>query len=125
MWSLLIVLLLIAVVAGWTRSMRLGRSSWLERLALPGTWRCDTPASTLELRGDLAAGDYVETSADGAESGEWMLHGHTLTLTTPRGARDYDLRLFDDGEIGVDGPGRERRIYRKQQSNVVPLRRRR
>jgi hypothetical protein len=106
--------------------MRATRVHWLERLSLPGTWRCDTESSTLELRGDLMEGEYVETSASGTERGDWSLHGHTLTMTPARGAtNEYDLRLFEEGEIGIDGPGRERRIYRKQQSNVVPLRRRR
>ena len=106
--------------------MRAGRLHWLERLSLPGTWRCDEPNATLELRGGLARGDYVETSAGATERGRWALHGHTLTLTTSRGeAREYDLRLFDEGRIGIDGPARPRRVYQKQQTNVVPLRRRR
>lgn len=125
MWSLLLVILVVSLAAGWTRSIRMHRAHWLERLSLPGTWRCDAPASTLELRGDLASGEYVETSAGGTERGEWSLHGHTLILTTARTTNEYDLRLFEEGEIGIDGPERERRIYKKQQSNVVPLRRRR
>jgi hypothetical protein len=126
MWSLLLVVLAIFVVAGWARSVRAGRLQWLERLSLPGTWRCEDPGTTLELRGALAGGDYVEAWATGMERGQWQLHGHTLTLTATRvPPRDYELRLFSDGEIGIHGPGRERRIYRKQQSNVVPLRRRR
>lgn len=126
MWTLVFLLLIAMLAIAWARSMRAGRTHWLERLGLPGTWRCDEPSTTLEFRGDLSEGDYVETSAGGTERGEWELHGHTMTLTPARGSpRDYELRLFDDGEIGIDGPGRERRIYHKQQSNVVPLRRRR
>jgi hypothetical protein len=34
-----------------------------------------------------------------------------------------DLRLFAEGKIGLHGPGRERRIYVKKRSNVIPLRR--
>lgn len=126
MWSLLLVVLAVFLAAGWARSVRAGRLQWLERLSLPGTWRCDDPGTTLELHGTHARGDYVETSSTSVERGEWELHGHTLTLLVSRGpARDYELRLFGDGEIGIDGPDRERRVYRKQQSNVVPLRRRR
>ena len=84
MWSLLLVVLAIFVVAGWARSVRAGRLQWLERLSLPGTWRCEDPGTTLELRGALAGGDYVETWATGMERGQWQLHGHTLTLTATR-----------------------------------------
>lgn len=126
MGSVLLLGLVVFLAVGWARTVRAGRLKWLERLSLPGTWRCDDPGTTLELSGELAEGDYAETSAAGVERGEWELHGHTLTLIATRGpSRDYELRLFGDGEIGIHGPGRERRIYRKQQSNVVPLRRRR
>jgi len=38
-------------------------------------------------------------------------------------ATALDVRLFDAGKIGIHGPGREHRVYVKQRSNVVPLRR--
>ena len=60
------------------------------------------------------------------ERGSWALQGHRLILVPDADAEPltYDLRFFDERKIGIDGPGRERRVYSKERSNVVPLRRR-
>lgn len=122
-------LALVAVVAIgaflWARGAHRSRLRWLRRLDLPGTWYSDNSGQqvTLELNGSLSGGNYVETAGDRSETGGWQLIGHTLSFTSAGATSDCDLRLFDAGRIGVDGPGRERRIYERQQNNVVPLRR--
>jgi hypothetical protein len=74
----------------------------------------------------LHTGTYRFREPDADERGTWSLEGHMLLLTSeadPTPQR-YELRFFDDGKIGLDGPGRTRRVYVKEPTNVVPLRRR-
>lgn len=125
--SLLVVVLVAVVVFGWVSGTRRNRRRWLERLDLPGSWQWQDEDGTLEFTGDLHAGRYRFSEPDAGEQGDWELQGHTLVLTSEMDhePRRYDLRFFDGGKIGLDGPDRERRIYLKDQSNVVPLRRRR
>ena len=129
MGSLLVVVAVSAIAFFWIRGARRNRDRWLTRLDLPGTWEREGAVGTLELSGNLSGGEYRFTDPEeegGSESGVWALHGHTLRLTAAAGpARDYDLRMFREGKVGIDGPGRERRIYQKVPSNVVPLRARR
>ena len=75
--------------------------------------------------GELDQGGYRIRELGVVEEGQWRLDGHVLQLFHDDGtaAGAYDLRLFSDGKIGLHGPGRERRIYNKTPSNVVPLRR--
>lgn len=125
MASLFVVIAVTALVVVWVRGTRRNRARWLARLDLPGIWERDGEWGRLELTGDLDRGSYriAEGGEQPAESGTWFLHGHTLCLTSTRGERnEYDLRLFEEGRIGIDGPRLERRIYRKVPSNVVPLR---
>lgn len=126
MASLLIVIVVGIVVVAWVRGTRRNRLRWLQRLDLPGTWEWDSHEGRLELSGELHAGTYRFREPDGDESGKWVLEGHTLVLTSnaDETPRRYELRFFDDGKIGLDGPGRERRVYVKEPSNVIPLRRR-
>lgn len=126
MGSLLVVIGVGIVVAIWVRGARRSRLRWLERLDLPGTWRWDGASGTLELNGKLHEGTYRFREPDVTEQGRWVLQGHTLVLTPDAGGApaSYELRFFDSGKIGLDGPGRERRVYVKEPSNVVPLRRR-
>lgn len=125
MASLLVVIAVAVTVFVWVRGTRRNRGRWLQRLDLPGIWERDGEWGRLELTGGLDRGGY--RLADGvdqpSETGTWVLHGHTLCLTSGGGQRnEYDLRLFEEGRIGIDGPRLERRIYRKVPSNVVPLR---
>ena len=126
MAPLLVVIAVALIVVVWVRGARRNRLRWLERLDLPGVWNWDDGEGTLEFTGELHAGSYRFREPDAPERGEWVLEGHTLVLTAAgEGApRSYELRFFDSGKIGVDGPGRERRVYVKEPSNVVPLRRR-
>jgi hypothetical protein len=125
MGSLVLVAVVAAVAFLWARGAHRNRLRWLERLDLPGTWCLENTAAsaTLELNGSLSGGDYVETTDEHTETGSWRLVGHTLSFVSVSGTSDCDLRLFDAGRIGIDGPGRERRIYERRQNNVVPLRR--
>ena len=68
---------------------------------------------------------------DAVQRGEWRLSGRTLTLSPTEGGAQqsgaptrYELRLFEAGRIGLDGPGREREVYSKRDGNVIPLLRR-
>jgi hypothetical protein len=125
MGSLLLVVLVAITAFYWARGAQRNRLRWLKRLDLPGTWYSENSgeAVTLELKGSLNGGDYVETTGERTEAGTWALIGHTLSFFSAGGTSDCDLRLFGPGRIGIDGPGRERRIYERQQNNVVPLRR--
>jgi hypothetical protein len=123
--SLILVIAVGALAFIWIRGTRRNRARWLARLDLPGVWEREGEWGRLELVGDLDRGTYrfSEGGTGADESGRWMLEGHTLRLTTENGQTDdYDLRLFQEGKIGIDGPRRERRIYQKVPSNVVPLR---
>ena len=124
MASLVVVLIVAAIAFTWVRGTRRNRLRWLEKLDLPGVWEREGEFGRLELSGSLHEGRYrfVEGGPED-EVGSWRLEGHELRLT-PDGKAEvsYDLRLFQAGKIGIDGPGRERRIYDKARSNVVPLR---
>ena len=125
MGSLLVVIAVTALVVIWVRGTRRNRLRWLARLDLPGIWEREGEWGRLELSGELDGGSYRIADGEGSEdrTGTWRLEGHTLVLTSSAGGRlEYDLRLFQEGKIGVDGPGLERRIYGKVPSNVVPLR---
>jgi hypothetical protein len=123
--------LLILIIAGaaylWIRRTREGRERWISRLALPGVWSCDTPEgpSVLEFAGAADEGTFIEQSPGATERGRWRIQGSGMVLESDRGARSYELRLFENGSLGIDGPDRVRRIYVRQRNNVVPLRQRR
>jgi hypothetical protein len=125
MGPILVVAIVSVIAVLWVRATRRSRAAWLARLNLPGTWTAEADGREvmLELTGDLDRGEYVETSAGRTERGKWRLVGHSLVFTSAAGENACDLRVFEEGRIGLDGPGRERRIYQRPQSNVVPLRR--
>ena len=126
MSSFLLLLIVVSAAYLWIRRMRAGRERWLARLELPGAWSCDTAdgPAVLEFSGESDRGTYVEQSPRATERGRWRISGSGVVLESERGARMYQLRLFENGSIGIDGPERERRIYVRQRSNVVPLRQR-
>lgn len=125
MAGLLVVIAVAALAFAYLRGAHRNRLRWLDRLGLPGIWRWEDHEGTLELAGSLEEGHYRFREPDGNESGQWALEGQILVLTPESGSGSarYDLRFFDEGKIGVDGPGRSRRIYIKEHTNVVPLRR--
>lgn len=126
MAPLIVVIGVTLVVLLWVQGTRRNRLRWLRRLDLPGVWHWEGNRGRLELSGELHQGQYRLVDPDAEERGSWSLQGDRLLLT-PQGATDavsHELRFFDDGKIGINGPGRERRVYAKQRSNVVPLKRR-
>lgn len=125
MSSLLVVIAVAVIVTIWIRGTRRNRMVWLRKLDLPGRWQCQGGAGTLELQGDLNEGRYKIKDGAYTDQGRWMLEGHDLMLTSDqrKGSDRYDLRLFDHGKIGLDGPKLQRKIYVRLADNVVPLRR--
>lgn len=124
MGSLLLVVIVATGCALWVWRSHQLRQRWLQRLDLPGVWQWEDHDGVLELEGELDGGRYRIREDGGEEAGRWRLDGHDLVLEPGSGSPTaLDLRLFSQGKIGVHGPGREHRIYIKQRSNVVPLRR--
>lgn len=131
-----LVLGLGALLFVWLRGAKQARQRWLEALNLLGKWELEAAGEgagrrrSLTLSGDLAAGKYVARDDDAVQRGEWRLSGRTLTLSPTEGDAQsgaptrYELRLFEAGRIGLDGPGREREVYSKRDGNVIPLLRR-
>ena len=125
--------LLLAVIVGavvlYVRGARAARLRWLTELNLPGAWHRDGAGESrlLRLGGELDGGRYVAQDGGSEETGVWRLSGHTLVLhpdqsDDPEASQHFDIRLFDTGRIGIDGPGREREIYVKRADNVIELR---
>jgi len=127
--SSLLLLVLVAIVAVvWVRRNQRARRAWLARVNLAGVWECqrDDGTSVLEFSGGPGEGRYTERGPGRRDQGDWLLHGaHIRFDSDEAGISDCVFRLFGDGSIGIDGPGRERRIYVRRVSNVVPLRQRR
>lgn len=118
-----------AFVILWLRGTRRARLAWLKQINLVGTWDLDREGMTATLRfsGTLSEGTYLARVRDpsgieSSERGDWRIVGQTLELTTQGHMERHDLRYFDTGKIGIDGPKHEREIYVKRSDNVVPLR---
>lgn len=125
MYSLVLLIAVIAACVAWVGANRAGRRRWLQRLHLPGQWEWEGHDGSLELTGELEGGRYRILEGEREERGAWRLEGHELVLRPGAGgaASRLDLRLFTEGRIGLHGPGREGRIYIKRRGNVVPMRR--
>lgn len=114
----------------WRRSIG-QRKRWLRQLGLPGSWSWNEGDSTLSLSGELSAGSFLLREGEDQCSGRWRLLGNNLELYATRGDLElggespyvFDLRRFDPSTVGLDGLGRERRMYSRNNENVVPLRR--
>jgi len=123
------IILLWFVGIFWRRSVT-RRRRWLRRLNLPGNWRWQDGNSELSLSGEPASGSFLLREEGSQCSGRWQLLGHSLELRKTRGDLSlgtsqpyvFDLRLFPNGTLGLDGLDRERRIYGRGTENVVPLR---
>ena len=75
------------------------------------------PATDTDMPG------YLFTDGDKTQQGSWRI-GPTSLILSPDNEESFecDLRLFDTGKIGIDGPGHQRKIYMKRADNVVVLR---
>ena len=131
---------IVLVVGLGLRSARRQREAWLRSLNLVGKWELDAPPGnadddgaprqrrSITLSGELDGGTYVARDAEAVQRGNWRLRGRSLSLAPTEGEgaistpANYDIRLFDKGKIGLDGPGRTREVYAKRDSNVIPLR---
>ena len=125
--SQIIVGLIVALVALWFKSSRKTRERWLKQLNLPGVWDLDddrTRPVSLELRGTLSAGIYRFRTDTRKETGKWQISGNSIVLSGDGGRKERcELRFFDSGRIGINGPQHIRQIYVKRADNVVPLKR--
>jgi len=127
MSSLLLVVLMCFVAWFWVKNARMQRERWLSRLALPGVWVCRLPdkaTTRLEFSGTTHEGRYAEYEGDDIIEGNWRLEAHTLTLERAVGGFPLELRMFEEGKIGLDRPDGTQRIYFKKQTgnNVVEMR---
>ena len=125
--SQIIVGLIVALVVLWFKSARKTRERWLKQLNLPGVWDLDddrTRPVALELRGTLSAGIYRFRTDTRKETGKWRISGNSIVLSVDGGREERcELRFFDSGRIGINGPQHIRQIYIKRADNVVPLKR--
>ena len=124
------VILVIVIVAAWAKHTRDARRQWIKDLDLMGTWELDTSetddaATSVRFTGNLDVGDFVLESAGEEISGTWKLAGTSLILTNEESEEsEYEVRYFEHGIIGIDGPGREKQVFHKRVENIIPLRRR-
>lgn len=125
--ALLVAALIVAI---WVVTTRDSRKRWLSELDLLGTWDLDTsesdaPKSSLRFKGEIESGEYSYQSGDGRSEGTWRIEGSSLVLTDEEhGDREYEVRIFEHGTIGIHGPDRDRQVFTKRAENIVPLRRR-
>ncbi|MEE3278222.1 MAG: hypothetical protein VX211_00365 [Pseudomonadota bacterium] len=124
--SQIVVSLVIALVVFWFRSARKNRARWLKQLNLPGAWDLEDSRSrrmSLEIRGTLSSGIYRFKTDNRNETGKWRITGNSIVFSLDGGNEERcELRLFDSGRIGINGPQHVRQIYLKRADNIVPLR---
>ena len=117
----------LVILAIWIVRTRSARTRWLQRLDLPGTWVLEGSEEEkvrIEFFGTPKDGQYIESLQDKIVAGNWRLSGSSLILTpNEREGQTFDIRSFERGRIGIDGPGRDKQIFQKQANNVVPMRR--
>ena len=125
--SLLVLGVVAVVILFWVMRTRAARRNWVESLDLIGQWDLEgkndknVRIEFIGARGD--AGNYMASTNESLESGSWHLTSYFLVLHPNEGepAR-YELRRFETGRIGINGPGREKQIYRKKRvSNIVKI----
>ena len=121
MASLLLLAAVVATAFIWLRGAQRNQLNWLKKLNLPGQWRSDSGALTLE--GDMDGGQYRLVEGARRERGRWSLSGNQLKLTPDSDdpPKRFDMRYFGPGKMGLDGPELRARIYRRENDNVVPL----
>ena len=117
----------LAVLGVWIVRTRAARRSWLQLLDLPGVWGLEGSEDakvSIEFFGTPRDGQYIESLQDKIVAGNWRLSGSSLILTpNQQEGQKFEIRSFDVGRIGINGPGRDKQIYRKRANNVVPMRR--
>ena len=126
--SFLIVLgAVAAAVLFWITKTRSARRRWVEDLDLIGQWDLEgaekdkVSIEFIGARGDV--GNYMASTHDTLESGSWHLTSYSLVLEPMNGEQQsFELRRFEPGRIGINGPGREKQIYRKKRvPNIIKI----
>ena len=115
------------VILGWVMWNRSARQKWVRDLDLIGQWDLegDNPEDIriefIGTRGDR--GNYMASEGDTLESGNWYLTSYYLVFDPQEGeTKRYELRRFEAGLIGMNGPGREYQRFRKKKlANVIRL----
>ena len=127
--SFLVVVGVALVAFIYISTTRKARQAWLAKVSLPGQWYCEEDYASLSLQGEFDAGEFVRRERGFEQRGSWRLSGHSLHLKFTAGeGKDlreeiYDLHFFKSGSIGLQNADGVRRLYSKEVSNVVPLRR--
>lgn len=122
--SLLVVIAVAAAVFIYVRATRQARQNWLKKLDLPGFWQWTEGGCELELYGSYHQGQYLLREAEQIQRGAWQVRGGQLVLSNSDGQDQcWQLHFFRAGSIGLEDSAGQRRLFEKQQSNVVPLRR--
>lgn len=127
MSQLLVLGLVVLAILVWVVRTRAARRKWVADLDLVGQW--DLEGENVEkvriefigAQGD--AGNYMASTKESLESGSWSLSSYYLILHPENGeAQRFELRRFEPGRIGINGPGREKQIYRKKRvSNIIKI----
>lgn len=115
------------VILFWILRTRTARRKWVEELDLIGQWDLEGENANKDriefigARGD--SGNYMASTDDTLESGNWHLTSYFLVLQPNDGESvRHELRRFEPGRIGINGPGREKQIYRKKRvSNIIKI----
>lgn len=126
--STLLVLGLIALaVIIWVTRTRSARRHWVEELNLIGQWDLEGRNIHNERIEFIGArpdrGNYMASKDETLESGSWFLTSYFLVLQPENEEQKrYELRRFEEGRIGINGPDREKQIYRKKRvSNIIKM----
>ena len=120
---LVIVVVVALLVFAYVRAKRKARQAWLLRLDLPGLWHWQQGDGQLALSGGLDAGSFLRREGGHESSGRWSLEGDKVVLAGQDYMQALDLHFFKPGNIGLEDEQGQRRIYVKETSNVVPLKR--
>ncbi|MEQ8690693.1 MAG: hypothetical protein RIC89_07640 [Pseudomonadales bacterium] len=121
--SLVVVLLVAGAVFIYVRASRKARQAWLARLDLPGLWHWQQGEGELALSGQLSKGTFVLRDGQTESSGTWRVDGTKIVLRGQDFEQVLDVHFFKAGNIGLEDEKGQRRVYVKETSNVVPLKR--
>lgn len=131
MARVVVLLAIVVAVVAAVGLLRRARQQWVEKARLAGRWCADADGvrQVLDLHGGPAKGNYLETvtsssGVDRTERGDWWLEGRSLCLRSDDGGIDRcAMVLFADGSLGLSGSRRGALRYRRDDGNVVPMRR--
>ena len=126
MGSLILFFVVAVLTFSYVRFTRRNRERWLKRISLVGVWQLESTlaeTSSFEFHGSLSEGTYRFKDGGKTQKGSWRIVSTNLIFVPDNEPSfECDLRFFDTGKIGIDGPGHQRKIYIKRADNVVVLR---